>query len=143
MLQPCCLAAAVIKGASYSSHRHSGQAKREPESLTVATVWISAGLQSVRCDWIEAMIKGMAEATEMMTRDKHRRMAVLSVVLLMTLLWTRSLLAQGAAKDVPSARLAELSRSIEDLSARVSPAVVQVFAAGFRVNPEEACLTQD
>jgi len=73
----------------------------------------------------------------MMTLDKHRRFAVLCVIGVMTLLWTQSLRAQSGAKDAPSTRLAELSRSIEDLSDRVSPAVVKIFASGFRVNPED------
>jgi serine protease Do len=72
----------------------------------------------------------------MMTREKRQRFAVHCAIVLTTLLWTQSLLPQGTAKDAASIRLAELSRSIEDLSDQVSPAVVQVFASGFRVNPE-------
>jgi len=53
-----------------------------------------------------------------------------------TLLLPRGLFGQGSSSGAPSLTLAELSRSIEDLSDRVSPAVVQVFASGFRVNPE-------
>jgi len=44
-----------------------------------------------------------------------------------------TLLGQPAAKARPSPALSEMSRSIENLSAQVSPAVVQVFASGFRV----------
>ncbi len=72
----------------------------------------------------------------MTTFDKHRRFSGLCVIVLMTLLWRQNLLSQGGAKDAPSTRLAELSRSLEDLADRVSPAVVQVFASGFRINPE-------
>lgn len=72
----------------------------------------------------------------MITREKRRRFVARCAMVLTTLLWAQSLFAQAGSKDVPSTRLAELSRSIEDLSDRVSPAVVQVFASGFRVNPE-------
>ena len=74
-----------------------------------------------------------------MTRDQHRLLAVLCSILEVTLLLTllsQSLRAQIGAKEAPLTRLAELSRSIEDLSDQVSSAVVQVFASGFRVNPE-------
>ena len=72
----------------------------------------------------------------MITRQKRQRFVAQCAIALTTLLCTQSLLSQTGAKEVPSTRLAELSRSIEDLSDRVSPAVVQVFASGFRVNPE-------
>ncbi len=72
----------------------------------------------------------------MITREKRQRFVAQCAIALTTLLCTQSLLSQAGAKEVPSTRLAELSRSIEDLSDRVSPAVVQVFASGFRVNPE-------
>jgi serine protease Do len=72
-----------------------------------------------------------------MTLRKSKRFTVVCLVVLMTLLRPQHLRAQADAKDNPSTRLAELSRSIEDLSDRVSPAVVQVFASGFRVNPED------
>ena len=73
----------------------------------------------------------------MITREKRQpRFVAHCAIVLTTLLCAQSLLAQAGAKDAPSTRLAELSRSIEDLSDRVSPAVVQVFASGFRVNPE-------
>jgi len=52
------------------------------------------------------------------------------------LLLPGGLLGQGTSRGVPSTPLEDISRSIEDLSDRVSPAVVQVFASGFRVNPE-------
>jgi serine protease Do len=71
-----------------------------------------------------------------MTREKHRLMAFLCTSVVMLLLVKQNLAAQAVAKEVPATRVAELSRSIEDLSDRVSPAVVQVFASGFRVNPE-------
>lgn len=66
----------------------------------------------------------------------HRLLRVFCLIAAMTLPWTRGFQAQAIAKDVVATRLAELSQSIEDLSDRVSPAVVQVFASGFRVNPE-------
>jgi len=72
----------------------------------------------------------------MITRQKRQRFVAQCAIALTTLLCTQSLLSQTGAREVPSTRLAELSRSIEDLSDRVSPAVVQVFASGFRVNPE-------
>ncbi len=72
----------------------------------------------------------------MITRQKRQRFVARCAIALTTLLCTQSLLSQTGVKEVPSTRLAELSRSIEDLSDRVSPAVVQVFASGFRVNPE-------
>ena len=86
----------------------------------------------------EAVIKGLRRKrlSETMTRDKHRLMAFLCTNVVMLLLVKQNLAAQAVAKEVPATQLAELSRSIEDLSDRVSPAVVQVFASGFRVNPE-------
>jgi serine protease Do len=83
------------------------------------------------------VIKGLRRTRliKMMTRDKHQLLTFVCAIVAMMLLLTQNLVAQ-AAKDVPSTHLAELSRSIEDLSDRVSPAVVQVFASGFRVNPE-------
>ena len=50
-------------------------------------------------------------------------------------------IAPSALSQVRSAGtvlpLAELSRSVEELARRVSPAVVQVFSTGFRVNTTE------
>ena len=73
----------------------------------------------------------------MLTSDRRRLLAVIWAILQMTLLpagLPRASRRQGGS----SSRLAELSRSIEDLSDRVSPAVVQVFASGFRVNPDSS-----
>ena len=72
----------------------------------------------------------------MITITKHRLVAVLCLIFLSTLLSVQSVQAQ-AVKEGSSTQLIELSRSIEDLSARVSPAVVQVFASGFKVNSED------
>ena len=73
----------------------------------------------------------------MLTSDRRRLLAVIWAILQMTLL-RQDFLAQAGAKEAPAPRLVELSRSIEDLSDRVSPAVVQVFASGFRVNPDSS-----
>ena len=56
LLEPCCRREAVIKGASGFSPRHSGQAKREPESsqrLVGATAWIPAfaGIWRLDISW--------------------------------------------------------------------------------------------
>src|SRR5262245_32386428 len=72
----------------------------------------------------------------MITRARHRRLAVVCLVFLSTRLSLQSIQAQ-AVKELPATSLVELSRAIEDLSARVSPAVVQVFASGFKVNLDD------
>jgi serine protease Do len=69
---------------------------------------------------------------------KHPWPAILCLIAAVMLLSNQRLQAQAVAKDAPAIRLPDLSRSIEDLSDRVSPAVVQVFASGFRVNPERS-----
>jgi serine protease Do len=73
----------------------------------------------------------------MTTRGKHERLQAFCLIAVMALLRMQGLQAQAGARGVPPAGLAELSRSIEDLSDQVSPAVVQVFASGFRVNPDQ------
>ena len=73
----------------------------------------------------------------MLTCNKRRFLVGMCAILEMMLL-RQDFLAQAGAKEAPAARLVELSRSIEDLSDRVSPAVVQVFASGFRVNPDSS-----
>lgn len=44
---------------------------------------------------------------------------------------------QATAGTDPGARLTEFSKSIEELSSRVTPAIVQVFASGFRLSSED------
>src|SRR4030095_6204586 len=72
----------------------------------------------------------------MITRQKRQRFVAQCAIALTTLLCTQSLLSQTGTKEVPSTRLAVLSQWTEYVSDLVPPAVVQVFASGFRVNPE-------
>jgi len=53
-------------------------------------------------------------------------------------LWlASSVSAQTASSAAPAPPLAELSRSLQDLSARVSPSVVQIFVTGYPAPDEE------
>ncbi|MCI0422915.1 MAG: trypsin-like peptidase domain-containing protein, partial [Acidobacteria bacterium] len=73
--------------------------------------------------------------------NKHQRIGIkkpwVLLLLATTFLEPNDSWGQGTPKDGPSIKLAELSQSIEELSNRVCPAVVQVFSSGFRVNPED------
>jgi serine protease Do len=56
---------------------------------------------------------------------------------LLVLLLSSTVSAQTAAPAVPAPPLAELSRSLQELSAKVSPSVVQIFVTGYPSPDEE------
>jgi len=71
------------------------------------------------------------------SRHLTRMRAWVTLLTAAGLLLPSARLGQVTAKTAPAATLTEFSRSIEELTTRVSSAVVQVFASGFRLNAED------